>query len=348
MRLRSCWRDSPGPGRDDEDQPAGHTLTASAEEYFEAGQWDDALAELESAAGVRGRGEVPVRAHGLIALIAGHRDDSDVAEKHLAAARDRAASSNRCRIMSSYLLRARALAAERAGSPGEAVTVLAACLDPWVAAKMRHRDLLLPLLARLALAVGDAVTAVAAAQAAATDAEKGRLPVQTAAASYCTGLVTGDPAPVLAAAVYYQSAGRPFDRAQALEDATVLLARRGDLPAARRAFEDAARLYQELGATWDLRRADSRLRGYGIRRGRRGWHGKPAQGWDALTPTERRVAHLVAGGRSNPEIAAELFLSRNTVQTHVSHILAKLGARSRAEVILQALGRPWKGEGKRQ
>lgn len=54
--------------------------------------------------------------------------------------------------------------------------------------------------------------------------------------------------------------------------------------------------------------------------------------WDALTPTEQKVAHLVADGLSNPDIAAELFLSRNTVQTHVSHILAKLGARSRAEV----------------
>jgi DNA-binding NarL/FixJ family response regulator len=44
------------------------------------------------------------------------------------------------------------------------------------------------------------------------------------------------------------------------------------------------------------------------------------------------VAELVAQGRSNPEIAAELFLSRNTVQTHVSHILAKLAARSRVEI----------------
>jgi DNA-binding NarL/FixJ family response regulator len=40
----------------------------------------------------------------------------------------------------------------------------------------------------------------------------------------------------------------------------------------------------------------------------------------------------VARGRSNPEVAAELFLSRNTVQTHVSHILAKLGVPSRAEI----------------
>jgi len=39
---------------------------------------------------------------------------------------------------------------------------------------------------------------------------------------------------------------------------------------------------------------------------------------------------------SNPDIAAAMFLSRNTIQTHVSHILGKLGARSRAEIIRQA------------
>jgi len=92
----------------------------------------------------------------------------------------------------------------------------------------------------------------------------------------------------------------------AVADAAVLLARRGDLPATRRAFEDAARLYQALGAAWDLRRADSRLRGYGIRRGPARSAGQADPRWDALTPTEGKIAYLVAGGRSNLEIAAEL------------------------------------------
>jgi DNA-binding CsgD family transcriptional regulator len=67
---------------------------------------------------------------------------------------------------------------------------------------------------------------------------------------------------------------------------------------------------------------------------------RPVTGWVALTPTEARVASLVAEGRSNPDIAAELFLSRNTVQTHVSHILAKLEARSRTEIVRAALAHP--------
>jgi non-specific serine/threonine protein kinase len=51
-----------------------------------------------------------------------------------------------------------------------------------------------------------------------------------------------------------------------------------------------------------------------------------------LSPRELEVARLVADGLSNPAIAAELFVSRATVKTHVSHILTKLGLQSRAQV----------------
>jgi DNA-binding CsgD family transcriptional regulator len=217
--------------------------------------------------------------------------------------------------------------------------VLAQCLEPDIAYEMEDRHLLLPSLTRQVMAAGDAATATAAAQAAAEEAGRCPLPVKTAAAGHCRGLVDGDPGRLLAAAAYYQSAGRLFYRAQALEDAALLLADQGSLPAARRAFTGTARLYDDLGAAWDLRRADARLRRYGIRRGRGGRRAPAGQGWDALTPTEAKIARLVAAGRSNPDIAAELFLSRNTVQTHISHILAKLGAHSRAEIIRQAIER---------
>jgi DNA-binding CsgD family transcriptional regulator len=179
--------------------------------------------------------------------------------------------------------------------------------------------------------------AVAAAQAAAAEADRESLTGKTAAAGHCRGLVDGNAVPVLAAAALYRSAGRPFDHAQALEEAAVLLAADRDLLAAREAFDEAVDLYRALGAAWDLRRADARLRGHRIRRVRLGPSAKPDQRWAALTPTETKIAHLVADGRSNPDIAATLFLSRNTVQTHVSHILAKLGARSRADIIREVV-----------
>ena len=315
----------------------GQACCQAAGYYFGTGRWDDALAVLELAADLPSPDWLPVWVHGLTALIAGHRDDAHTAEEHLAAVRDQTLDSASLRAAGFCLLAGRALAAERAGRPEEATAVLAECLDPGVAKDMRERHLLLPRLVRAALAADDHAAAAAGARAAARDSGRAPLLVKTAGASVCRGLLEGDPGLVLAAAACYQSAGMPFNQAQALEDAAVLLAPLGRPPAAEQAFADAVRLYADLGAEWDLRRADDRLRGYGIERGWDDRRPRQAQGWDALTPTETKVARLVADGRSNPDIAAELFLSRNTVQTHVSHILAKLSAHSRAEVIRQAL-----------
>ncbi len=57
-------------------------------------------------------------------------------------------------------------------------------------------------------------------------------------------------------------------------------------------------------------------------------------GWAALTPSELKVAALVAQGMTNPQIATRLFLSRSTVQTHLEHVFAKLDIGSR--VVLAA------------
>jgi DNA-binding CsgD family transcriptional regulator len=93
-----------------------------------------------------------------------------------------------------------------------------------------------------------------------------------------------------------------------------------------------------MSARWDIRRADSRLRPYGIRRGVRGPRAKrSASGWAALTATEVKIAALVARGDSTSEIARGMFLSRRTVQTYISRILAKLPAKSRVEIAREAL-----------
>jgi DNA-binding CsgD family transcriptional regulator/tetratricopeptide (TPR) repeat protein len=55
-------------------------------------------------------------------------------------------------------------------------------------------------------------------------------------------------------------------------------------------------------------------------------------GVGSLTPSERRVAELVAAGRSNPEVAHALFVSRATVETHLRSVFRKLGVTSRAEL----------------
>ena len=64
---------------------------------------------------------------------------------------------------------------------------------------------------------------------------------------------------------------------------------------------------------------------------------RAAFGWEALTPTEMKIAGLVARGDSTSDIARSLFLSRRTVQSHISHILTKLGAKRRLEIVREAL-----------
>ncbi len=69
---------------------------------------------------------------------------------------------------------------------------------------------------------------------------------------------------------------------------------------------------------------------------RRGPVRRAAEGLDALTPREREVLEHIARGLSNSEIADALFLSEQTVKSHVGKVLAKLGLRDRAQAVVVA------------
>jgi two-component system, NarL family, nitrate/nitrite response regulator NarL len=59
----------------------------------------------------------------------------------------------------------------------------------------------------------------------------------------------------------------------------------------------------------------------------------------ALTPREQEILHLIASGKSLPEIAKELFLGLTTVKTHVQHLYEKLGVSDRAAAVASAMRR---------
>ena len=97
-------------------------------------------------------------------------------------------------------------------------------------------------------------------------------------------------------------------------------------PAFQAARDEGASLTFQEAIAW-IRRA-------------RGERKRPARGWESLTPTELKVIELVAEGLTNPQIGERMFISRGTVKVHLSHIFAKLGTSTRAELAAQASRRP--------
>ena len=104
---------------------------------------------------------------------------------------------------------------------------------------------------------------------------------------------------------------------------------RVDRERAAAALWAAAARADEIGAVTLRQVAEQELRRLGVRTWRRG-RSRVDDG--SLSDREREVAELVASGASNPEIAQALFLSRKTVERHVSNALAKYGVRNRAEL----------------
>ncbi|MEX1171774.1 MAG: LuxR C-terminal-related transcriptional regulator [Chloroflexota bacterium] len=106
-----------------------------------------------------------------------------------------------------------------------------------------------------------------------------------------------------------------------------------DRAAALEGFREAGRQAAAMGALTEARLADQEGRRLGARTWRRTKRaGQTGPGIGVLSARELEVAAAVATGMSNPEIAARLFLSRRTVEHHVSTILRKLDLRNRTEL----------------
>ncbi|GAA0560290.1 DNA-binding SARP family transcriptional activator [Saccharopolyspora erythraea NRRL 2338] len=322
--------------------PSSGLQVTEAVHYYWVGRWDDANLELQTLTedgpaisfyGLREPGPAALLAHGVGALIAARRGDPNMVAYHLDAAEEYTPSTGAERESYDFLLVAQALAAEQRGEQDKSLLILDPILNPSFAPLMlRHQWL--PDLVRLAIEFGDldrAHQALAVCQEeAAAETKRARA---FCAAARCQGLLTGDPEPVLDAAQHYREVCRPVELATALEDAALLLARRGMLSDGQRALDEAIKHYAELSARWDIRRAESRLREFGLRPGTTTTFTCPAAGWEALSPEEIRIAALVAEGRSNPEIAALLALPRRVIQGRVASILGKLNAHSRSAIV---------------
>jgi DNA-binding CsgD family transcriptional regulator len=144
----------------------------------------------------------------------------------------------------------------------------------------------------------------------------------------CRGLVSAAQDDVRRAAslleqavAQHEDVGDPFGRARALLALGIVRRRARQKRPARDAISAALSGFEQLGAATWVEKARGELARIGGRRREEG-----------LTAAERRVAALVAKGQTNREVAAALFLGERTVASHLTHIYAKLGLRSRTEL----------------
>jgi ATP/maltotriose-dependent transcriptional regulator MalT len=146
--------------------------------------------------------------------------------------------------------------------------------------------------------------------------------------------VADDDANWSAAIAATRAAGDPYLLAYALLRHGEVACAAADRESASPAVQEAARLATALGAAPLLADITALARRARVRIDADAPAAEPAgTGIDAfgLTQREREVLELLADGRSNPQIAAELFISRKTASVHVSNILGKLGVASRGE-----------------
>jgi DNA-binding CsgD family transcriptional regulator len=117
----------------------------------------------------------------------------------------------------------------------------------------------------------------------------------------------------------------PLARARTLTEYGAFLSRRGEPDRARSVLAEAIRTADACGVAWHANQARVQWRRAGGRARRRG----PG----TLSPQEAAVARLARAGKTNREIARQLFLSVNTVETHLAHVYGKLGIHRRWELI---------------
>jgi DNA-binding CsgD family transcriptional regulator len=308
--------------------------------HYHAGRFEEAVEECRAAvAGAQAVGSfLPASAPALAATIAlrqGRMEEAEwlVSEAERARVPGEAAGDTIARWTRTLLL-------EASGKAEDAADAADATLEAYLRAGFAsYVAWHAPDLVRVALHADRPDQAERAVQAAERAAAQLPVASRRAGALRARGLLTGDSAALLDAVAACRQAPRPLDLALSLRDAAVALASSADQGKARAPAVEALELLCGLGADGDERRARALLRAAGLRLSARAKHTHARDGWESLTNAERRVVALAVEGRSNPEIAQALYLSRRTVRWHISNVFRKLDISSRVELVAEALRR---------
>ncbi|MDP8907598.1 MAG: LuxR C-terminal-related transcriptional regulator [Chloroflexota bacterium] len=307
------------------------------------GDWDGTVAEIDAAFALMEDTGVVVHTilfHSLAALIAVERGQPDEAATHLQAAEAFVASGTL------HLFGIDILAAVQARQLKARQETEAACdllTAVWEAtAPLRgliQWRLIGPQLVGLCVATGRVAQTATLVDELRALSGRSTAPSAAATAMRAEGLATRDAGLLVRAADALLATPRRIEAADAAEDAVHALF------AAGRPSKDVERLlgaaeeaYVRAHAIAGLERVQALRREAGLTT-RVG--GAPAArfGWHSLTPKEVEIVRLVSRGMSNTDIAAELFISRRTVEAHLSHVFQKLEISNRTELAREAIDR---------
>jgi DNA-binding CsgD family transcriptional regulator len=238
---------------------------------------------------------------------------------------------------------AAALYADARGRPGAALAALSPVLERLGRNRFTFAALYpsrLPQVAALAMRAGQAEQAGIAARAAQELSRRNPGVGSVAgAAAHTRGLWRSDAGALREAVELFAKEERPMATAAAREDLASALVGQGDKDEAIGLLEAAYDAYLAANAARDLARVRGALHALGVRK-RQPSVARPEHGWASLTAGERAVVQVVAEGLTSREAAAQLYLSPDTVNTHLRHAFTKLGIRSRVELARLVLSRP--------
>ncbi len=315
QRYRTGW-----------ETPLRHAALSA--DLYRSGRLDDALAEAEAGLAVsidHGLHVADLLLYALRALVQLHHGQLDQARESVTMGEERVAASV-SRIGRAQLAWVSALLREAEGDPHGACDVLRGAVELLAALDLHGQVVALgPDLARLAHSTDEPERARMVVELLEVASE--RSPTAAGPLLRAQAWAERSSARAMSALSNYDRSARPMEYARAAEDAGLLLLTEGADGAAREQLLAAAELFGTAGADLDLRRVEGL-----IPDAPRASRARPVSGWHALTPSEQRVARLVAAGLSNPEIAQRLTVSRRTVETHLYRSFTKLDVSSRVEL----------------
>jgi DNA-binding CsgD family transcriptional regulator len=187
---------------------------------------------------------------------------------------------------------------------------------------------------RIELADGRSDEAERFAALTAAAARRLELPIASALAARARAslLLAGGDAAAAAELAAKACSSAPLEDARSQALAGRALAQVGERADAVRELRAAERAFDTCGAERERDQARRELRKLGARSEPRGPAARGVSGLESLSRREREIADLVRDRMTNREIAAELFLSEKTIETHLRNVFAKLGAASRVDV----------------